>query len=137
MQIDCRASLRYNYYIEIEVEFHLHEWSLFAKSNLFNTYGVSAYDWTPAGDELIQRTDKEAKKELVNLVEADTECYDSWVSEENQYIYDGVTLTMDGIDVVKYELVMENGGGSVSPDEIAKMTGLSFEEIEEILSIMR
>lgn len=73
----------------------------------------------------------------MNLVEADTECYDSWVSEENQYIYDGVTLTMDGIDVVKYELVMENGGGSVSPDEIAKMTGLSFEEIEEILSIMR
>ena len=68
VQIDCRASLRYNYYIEIEVEFHLHEWSLFAKSNLFNTYGVNAYDWTPAGDELIQRTDKEAKKELVNLV---------------------------------------------------------------------
>ena len=80
-----------NYYIEIEVEFHLHEWSLFAKSNLFNTYGVSAYDRTPAGDERIQRTDKEAKKELVNLVEADTVSYDSWVSEENQYIYDGVT----------------------------------------------
>ena len=71
------------------------------------------------------------------MVEADTECYDSWVSEENLYIYDGVTLTMDGIDVVKYELVMENGGGFVSPDEIAKKTGLSFEEIEEILSIMR
>lgn len=68
--------------------------------------------------------------------EADTECYDDWVSAENLYAYDGVTLTMDGIDVAKYELVMENGGGFFSPDEIAKKTGLSIDEIEEILSIV-
>ena len=41
---------------------------LIKENNLFNTYGANAYDCTSAGDELIQRTDKEAKKELVNLV---------------------------------------------------------------------
>ena len=41
---------------------------LIRQNNLFNTYGANAYDCTPAGDELIQRTDKEAKSELINLI---------------------------------------------------------------------
>lgn len=45
---------------------------LIKENNLFNTYGANAYDCTSAGDELIQRTDKEAKKELVDLVASAT-----------------------------------------------------------------
>ena len=41
---------------------------LIKENNLFNTYDANAYDCTPTGDELIQRTDKEAKSELINLV---------------------------------------------------------------------
>lgn len=41
---------------------------LIQQNNLFNTYGANAYDCTPAGDKLLQRTDKYAKTELVNLI---------------------------------------------------------------------
>ncbi len=41
---------------------------LIQQNYLFNTYGANAYDCTPIGDELIQRTEKDAKNELVNLV---------------------------------------------------------------------
>ncbi len=45
---------------------------LIKENHLFNTYGANAYDCTSAGDELIQRTDQDAKKELLNLIASAT-----------------------------------------------------------------
>lgn len=41
---------------------------LIRNNNLSNTYGANAYDCTPLGEELISRTDKAARAELVNLI---------------------------------------------------------------------
>ena len=41
---------------------------LIRRNNLFNTYGANAYDCTPLGDDLINRTCKSAKKELINTI---------------------------------------------------------------------
>lgn len=39
-------------------------------NNLSNAYGANAYDCTPLGDEFINRTDKNAKTELINAISA-------------------------------------------------------------------
>lgn len=39
-------------------------------NNLSNAYGANAYDCTPLGDEFINRTDKNAKPELINAISA-------------------------------------------------------------------
>lgn len=41
---------------------------LIQSNNLSNTYGANAYDCTRLGDEFISRTDKAAKKELLNAI---------------------------------------------------------------------
>ncbi len=65
------------------------------------------------------------------LFEADTECVDNWVKAYNHYSYDGATLTIDGIDAVKYEQVI--GNMFLSPEEIAEKTGISLDEVMEIV----
>lgn len=65
--------------------------------------------------------------------EADTECIDNWAEAYNHYEYDGDVLTMDGVDMVKYELVMKHMSPFASPEEIAKETGLSIDEVTEII----
>lgn len=64
--------------------------------------------------------------------EADTECMDKWVEAYNHYGYDGVLLTIDGVDTAKYELVMENM--FLSPEEIAEKTSLPLDAVMEIIS---
>ncbi len=41
---------------------------LISPNNLSNSYGANAYDCTPLGDEIISRTEKAAKKEIVKLI---------------------------------------------------------------------
>ncbi len=65
--------------------------------------------------------------------EADTECVDKWVEAYNHFAYDGNVLTVDGIDVAKYDLVMANMSPFADPEEIAKETGLSVDEVSEII----
>lgn len=82
---------------------------------------------------------KEIVKQFPNIhFEADTECYNKWASSENQYTYDGSTLKMDGMDVNHIDLVMKNMDNPFNPNikEIAQKTGLSVDEIEEILDAM-
>ena len=43
---------------------------LIQANHLSNTYGANAYDCTPLGDEFINRTDKNAKTELINAISA-------------------------------------------------------------------
>jgi len=64
--------------------------------------------------------------------DADTECIDNWVEAYDHFSYDGNILTQNGIDADKYELVMANM--FLSPEEIAEKTGLSFDEVMEIIS---
>ena len=82
---------------------------------------------------------KEIVKKFPNIhFEENTECYDKWASSENEYTYDGSTLKMDGMDVHHIDLVMENMDNPFSPNlkKIAQKTGLSVDEIEEILDAM-
>ena len=41
---------------------------LIQRNNLCNDYGANAYDCTALGDELLQKTDKSAKAELITLI---------------------------------------------------------------------
>ena len=50
----------------------------------------------------------------------------------NHYGYDGVLLTIDGVDAAKYELVMENM--FLSPEEIAEKADLPLDAVMEIIS---
>lgn len=43
---------------------------LIQANDLSNTYGANAYDCTPLGDEFINRTDKNAKAELISTISA-------------------------------------------------------------------
>ncbi len=65
--------------------------------------------------------------------EADTECIDKWVKAANHFSYDGNTLTVDGIDIKKYDLVMANMSPFAQPEEIANETGLSVDDVMEII----
>ena len=64
--------------------------------------------------------------------EADTECIDKWAEAYDHFSFDGNVLTINGIDIEKYELFMENM--FLSPEEIAEKTGLSFDDVMEIIS---
>ena len=74
-----------------------------------------------------------AKKFNTICFEADTECIDKWVEIYNHFAYDGTTLTVEGIDVAKYDLVMSKMSPFADPEEIAKETGLSVDDVEEII----
>ncbi len=65
--------------------------------------------------------------------EADTECIDEWAEAYNHFAYDGSVLTVDGVDVEKYDLVMEHMSPFADPEEIAKETGLSVDDVTEII----
>lgn len=41
---------------------------LIQRNNLCNDYGANAYDCSPLGDDLLQKTDTAAKAELINLI---------------------------------------------------------------------
>lgn len=43
---------------------------LIQRNHLSNSYGANAYDCSPLGDQLIKKTDKAAKKELLELISA-------------------------------------------------------------------
>lgn len=64
---------------------------------------------------------------------ADTECIDKWVEAYNHFEYDGNVLTVDGTDVKKYDLVMANMSFDADPEQIAEATGLSADEVAEII----
>lgn len=65
--------------------------------------------------------------------EADTECVDNWAESYNHYEYDGNVLTMDGVDMAKYELVVKHMSPFATPEGIAEETGLSLDEVTEIM----
>lgn len=65
--------------------------------------------------------------------EADTECVDKWVEHYFHFSYNGSVLTVEGIDVAKYDLVMENMSPFAQPEQLAQTTGLSVDEVLEIL----
>ncbi len=65
--------------------------------------------------------------------DADTECIDKWAESYNHFAYDGSVLTVDGIDVKKYDLVMANMSFDPDPEKIAEATGLSPDEVAEIM----
>lgn len=65
--------------------------------------------------------------------EADTECIDKWVEAYNHFSYDGNVLTVDGIDVKKYDLVMAHMSPFANPEQIAEETGLSAQDVTEII----
>lgn len=65
--------------------------------------------------------------------DADTECVNKWAESYNHFAYDGSVLTVDGIDVKKYDLVMANMSFDPDPEQIAEATGLSAQEVAEIM----
>ncbi len=65
--------------------------------------------------------------------EADTECINEWAESYNHFAYDGSVLTVDGIDVKKYDLVMANMSFDADPEQIADATGLSVDDVIEII----
>ncbi len=65
--------------------------------------------------------------------EADTECIDKWVEAYNHFSYNGSMLTVDGIDVKKYDLVMKHMSPFADPEQIAEETGLSVQDVTEII----
>lgn len=77
---------------------------------------------------------KKIAEEFSNICfEADTECVDKWVETYNHFSYDGNVLTVDGIDVKKYDLVMANMSPFAEPEQIASETGLSVDDVIEII----
>ncbi len=60
---------------------------LIRENGLCNTYGANAYDCTPKGDELIRRTDRSAKLEILNMIAEATGTFTGAVISQ---VYDAV-----------------------------------------------
>ncbi len=65
--------------------------------------------------------------------ESDTECINEWAETYYHFGYNGEVLTVDGIDVKKYDLVMAHMSPFAEPEQIAEETGLSVDEVAEII----
>ncbi len=65
--------------------------------------------------------------------ESDTECINEWAETYYHFGYDGAVLTIDGVDMKKYDLVMSHMSPFADPEQIAEETGLSVDDVTEII----